>query len=72
MGNEYKTHSFKKDWHDQVEKFIEEHEDLAFDSPKYFIKFCVNKFMQEQEKQDLFKGEDFDKLVRAFKQAKDE
>jgi len=41
MGNEYKTHSFKKDWHDKVVQFIEENEDLAFDTPKYFIKFCV-------------------------------
>jgi len=49
MSNEYKTHSFKKEWHDQVLKFIEENEDLAFDSPKYFIKFCVNKYMDEQK-----------------------
>jgi hypothetical protein len=48
MSNEYKTHSFKKEWHDQVLKFIDENEDLAFDSPKYFIKFCVNKYIDEQ------------------------
>lgn len=46
---EYKTHSFNKDWHDKVEKFLEENDDLAFDSPKYFIKYCVNKFMEEKQ-----------------------
>lgn len=45
--SEYRTHSFNKDWHDKVERFLEEHPDLAFDSPKYFIKFCVNKYMDE-------------------------
>jgi len=49
MANEYKTHSFKKAWHDRVEQFLEENDDLAFDSPKYFIKFCVNKYMDERE-----------------------
>lgn len=44
---EYKTHSFNKDWHDKVEKFLEDNDDLAFDSPKYFIKYCVNRFMEE-------------------------
>lgn len=43
---EYQRHAFEKEWHDKVEKFIEEN-DLAFDSPKYFIKFCVNKYMDE-------------------------
>lgn len=47
MSSEYRTHSFKKEWHDKVEQFIEDNEDLAFDSPKYFIKFCVNKYMDE-------------------------
>jgi len=43
---EYRRHAFEKDWHDKVEEFIEQN-DLAFDSPKYFIKFCVNKYMDE-------------------------
>lgn len=43
---EYRTHSFNQEWHEKVENFIEEN-DLAFDSPKYFIKYCVNRFMEE-------------------------
>lgn len=43
---EYRTHSFNKEWHEKMEKFIEEN-DLAFDSPKYFIKYCVNRFMEQ-------------------------
>jgi len=58
MANEYKTHSFKKDWHDKVTAFIDEREDLAFDSPKYFIKFCVNKYIDEKhsEQEKIDKG----------------
>ena len=46
--SEYRTHSFSKDWHDKVENFVEEN-NLAFDSPKYFIKFCVNKYMDDND-----------------------
>lgn len=49
--SEYRTHSFNKEWHDKVEEFIKDN-DLAFDSPKYFIKFCVNKYMDEHEAVD--------------------
>lgn len=45
---EYRTHSFNKDWHEKVEQFIKEN-DLAFDSPKYFLKFCANKYMDEYD-----------------------
>jgi len=49
---EYRTHSFSNEWHDKVEQFIEEN-DLAFDSPKYFIKFCVNKYMDEYDSKEI-------------------
>lgn len=49
---EYRTHSFTNEWHDKVEEFIEEN-DLAFDSPKYFIKFCVNMYMEEHGSGDM-------------------
>jgi len=65
MSNEYKTHSFKKEWHDQVVNFIEENEDLAFDSPKYFIKFCVNKYMDEQQKLSI---EDIEERIERLKE----
>jgi len=68
MTNEYKTHSFKKDWHDKVIQFIEENEDLAFDSPKYFIKFCVNKYMDEASK--AVDKKDLEQLVRDLKKDK--
>jgi len=45
---EYVRHGFRKEWHDKVEEFLEENDDLAFDSPKYFIKFCVNKYMDDK------------------------
>lgn len=45
---EYRRHAFEKDWHDKVEDFIEKN-NLAFDSPKYFIKFCVNRYMEKHE-----------------------
>lgn len=44
---DYKTHGFNKEWHKKVEKFIEE-TDQPFESSKYFIKYCVNKYIQEQ------------------------
>ena len=51
MSNEYKTHSFSKDWHDKVTAFIDESENLAFDSPKYFIKYCVSKYIDQNHVQ---------------------
>jgi len=65
---EYRTHSFNKDWHNKVEEFIEEN-DLAFDSPKYFIKFCVNKYMEEHSSVDIETAEEIpeDELDRLEK-----
>jgi hypothetical protein len=60
MSSEYRTHSFKKEWHDKVEEFLEENDDLAFDSPKYFIKFCVNKYMDD--KSNSISERELDKL----------
>lgn len=57
---EYRRHAFEKDWHDKVEDFIEEN-DLAFDSPKYFIKFCVNRYMDEFNRG--LKDRDFEKFM---------
>ena len=50
---EYKRHGFNTEWHDKVEKFLEENEDLAFDSPKYFIKFCVNRYMDDFRRENV-------------------
>jgi len=60
---EYKTHSFNKDWHDKVERFLEENDNLAFDSPKYFIKYCVNKYMEEQTFTEVDRIAEFVNLI---------
>lgn len=66
----YRRHAFEKDWHDKVEEFISEN-DLAFDSPKYFIKFCVNKYMDEYSSakiDNITKETDGSDLIEALKE----
>lgn len=65
MSSEYRTHSFKKEWHDRVEEFLEENDDLAFDSPKYFIKYCVNRYMEDHS--DPLTEEDVEELGKELK-----
>lgn len=64
---EYRRHAFEKEWHDKVEKFITEN-NLAFDSPKYFIKFCVNKYMDEYGSRSAEEEEMYEEAYKRFSQ----
>jgi len=66
---EYKTHGFNKKWHKKVEEFIEK-TDQPFENTKYFIKYCVNQYIQQEtSKKDSDKA--LNELLEELKKKKD-
>lgn len=62
---DYERINFKKDWHQEVKDYLKDNPELGFDPDdvKYFIKYCVQKQMNES----LTDEEKIDKLLKEIK-----
>ena len=69
--SEYERPSFRKEWWEEIREYLEDNPDEGFDSEdvKEFIKFCVNRRMEEHS--DSVSKSDIEELEERINFLKD-